>query len=49
MIYYSDDSLMVTLKQGTKDGLNLASDTLKASVSQTFTMSYHTDKWIISG
>lgn len=38
---------MVTLKQGTKDGLNLASDTLKASVSQTFTMSYHTDKWIV--
>lgn len=38
---------MVTLKQGTKDGLNLASDNLKASVSQTFTMSYHTDKWIV--
>lgn len=38
---------MVTLKQGTKDSLNLAPDTLKASVSQTFTMSYHTDKWIV--
>lgn len=38
---------MVTLKQGTKDSLNLASDTLKASVSQNFTMSFHTDKWIV--
>lgn len=38
---------MVTLKQGTIDSLNLASDTLKASVSHTFTMSFHTNKWIV--
>lgn len=38
---------MVTMKQGTKDSLNLASDTLKASVFQTFTMSFDTNKWLV--
>lgn len=38
---------MVTLKQRTKDSLNITSDTFKASVSQTFTMSFDTDKWIV--
>jgi len=27
--------------------LNLASDTLKASISQDFTISHHTDEWIV--